>query len=85
MYLISPQPLSREQLFDDLRSNLIETLEYVLYMEQTSPDSLEWLDELEEHFAPAFKFVKDSLRDMNRGKCPETNEEDSDSNLCQEM
>lgn len=76
IYLTLPQPRSREELYDDMLLNLDLLREYVEYQCHASPDSDEWLYELYEHFTPAFKFVKESIRETERGKCPETTEED---------
>lgn len=59
-----------------MRLKLEQTLEYVDYRYHASPDDDEWLYELYEAFRPAFEFVAESIREINRGKGPETTEED---------
>jgi len=72
--MMVPQPLSRQEFYEDLIVNLEKARK--LIESQRHQASLQWFDNIREQFKSGFKCVDDNLRHANRRTCPKTNETD---------
>ena len=69
-----PQPLSREEIWDDVSEWLEKTRK--MWHSQRHLASTHWLSNMREQFKSGFKCVDDNLRHENHRTLPKTNETD---------